>query len=198
MKEAILIASRHVDSLATLQHLLAMFRFAATPPRELRFASPIDSTRVALCDSIGLPMRQESDSTTQFLNVDLEIESSEDLQPIVDEFGEDVSVLFHGKLDRGTWLACFEIMTVLPSARDPDGYIGGFCWLVEQLTPEARRLWDNCHSRKFDIGIQGGSSPAGYQTQIRPDSVSRLAKLGGTVVITIYSPELPRISPESR
>jgi hypothetical protein len=34
----------------------------------------------------------------RYLNVDLEIESKNDLSKIVEEFGEDVSVLHHGEV----------------------------------------------------------------------------------------------------
>jgi len=44
----------------------------------------------------------------RYLNTDLEIESKSDLSKIVDEFGDDVSVLYHGEV-RGYQHASFEI-----------------------------------------------------------------------------------------
>jgi hypothetical protein len=120
----------------------------------------------------------------RFLNVDLEIESSEDLQPIIDDFGESVSVLYHGENGSGFNLASFE---VYPSgARDIDGIIAEFCLYIENLSPEAKEIWDKCFSKRFDAGFQSGDFPRSYKTEIRADIVERVAKVGASIVVTIY------------
>jgi hypothetical protein len=121
----------------------------------------------------------------KFLNVDLEIESSENLQSIVDDFGEDVSVLHNGEWERGFNLACFEIRGLI-FERDVDGIITSFCNLIENLSPESKLIWGKCHSKRFDAGFESGDFPRSYKTEIRADTIERVAKLGASIAITIY------------
>ncbi len=120
----------------------------------------------------------------RFLNVDLEIESSEDLQLIIDDLGKDVSVLHHGDNGSGFNFVSFEVE---PSGeRDIDGIISSFCLFIENLSPDARLIWEKSHSKRFDAGFQSGDFPRSYQTEIRADTIERVAKLGASIVVTIY------------
>ena len=120
----------------------------------------------------------------RFLNVDLEIESSEDLQPLIDDLGENVSVLHHGDNGSGFNFVSFEVK---PSGeRDVDGIISSFCLYIENLSPEAKLIWDKCYSKKFDAGFQSGDFPRSYQTEIRADTINRISGIGASIVITVY------------
>ena len=118
----------------------------------------------------------------RYLNVDLEIESKSDLSKIVEEFGEDVSVLYCGEM-RGYQHASFEMPGNTAGA---DETISHFCWLVEQLTKEAREVWDGCCSRVMDVGYESGTSPQNFRSEIRASTVQRVAAIGASIVITIY------------
>ena len=120
----------------------------------------------------------------RFLNVDLEIESSENLQPIIDDFGEDVSVLYHGENGSGFNLAAFEVN--FSNDNDIDGIVSTFCFLIENLSQEAKEIWNKCHSKRFDAGFQSGDFPRSYKTEIRADTLERVAKIGASIVVTIY------------
>ncbi len=120
----------------------------------------------------------------RFLNVDLEIEALEDLQPIIDDLGENVSVLHHGNNGSGFNFVSFEVM---PSGeRDVDGIISLFCLFIENLSPETKLIWDKSHSKRFDAGFQSGDFPRSYKTEVRADTIERVAKIGASIVITIY------------
>lgn len=119
----------------------------------------------------------------QYLNTDLEIESESDLSKIVDEFDEDVLVLHQGEI-RGYQHAAFEIAGSSGST-NPDDIINYFCDLVDGLSQETRKIWDGCCSRVFDIGYESGSTP-NFQSEIRPGTIERVAKIGAGIVITIY------------
>jgi hypothetical protein len=118
------------------------------------------------------------------LNVDLEIESLENLQPLVDDLGDDVAVLFNGKNGGGYSFVSVELPAL--SDRDIDGLVSSFCHLIENLSPEAKLIWDKCHSKKFDAGFESGSFPRSYRTELRADTIERVAKIGASIVITIY------------
>lgn len=120
----------------------------------------------------------------QYLNTDLEIESGDDLSKIVDEFGDDVLVLHHGEI-RGYQHAAFEIAGSTNSTC-ADDIIDSFCALVEALSDEARATWDGCCSKAFDIGYESGTSAPNFHTEIRAGTVERVAKIGASIVITIY------------
>ena len=122
---------------------------------------------------------------TRYLNTDLEIESKSDLSAIVQEFGGDVIVLHHGET-RGYQLASFEIESGATSA-GADAIINTFCDLVENFSKEAREIWDGCCSRVFDVGYEGGSSPHSFRSEIRASTIQRVAAIGASIVITIYS-----------
>lgn len=119
-----------------------------------------------------------------FLNVDLETESAENLQPLVDDLGEDVSVLFNGKNGSGYSFVSFEIHSL--HERDIDGLVSSFCLLIENLSSEAKLIWDRCHSKKFDAGFESGSFPRSYRTELRADTIKRVAEIGASIAITIY------------
>ncbi len=118
-----------------------------------------------------------------YLNTDLEIESKEDISRIVEEFGEDVLVLHHGEI-RGYQQASFEIAG---SRNGADEVINYFCSLVENLPKEVREIWDGCCSRILDIGYESGTTTPNYRTEIRASTIQRVAEIGASVVITIYS-----------
>lgn len=119
----------------------------------------------------------------RYLNTDLEIESENDLSLIIEEFGEDVSVLHHGEI-RGYQHASFEITGGMNMGADEA--INDFCLLVENLPKEAREIWDGCCSRILDIGCQSGATSPNYRSEIRASTIQRVAEIGASIVITIY------------
>lgn len=118
-----------------------------------------------------------------YLNTDLEIESVHDLSRIVEEFGEDVIVLHHGEI-RGYNHALFEMPTGDIGA---DELINSFCLLVESLPKEVREIWDGCCSRIFDIGYESGLTPHSFRSEIRASTIQRVAQIGASIVVTVYS-----------
>ena len=120
----------------------------------------------------------------RYLNTDLVIESKSDLSKIVQEFGDDVIVLYHGDM-RGYQHASFEIESGGTSA-GADEIINSFCALVEQLPKGAREIWDGCCSRVLDVGYESGMSPLNFRSEIRAPTIQRVAAIGASIVITIY------------
>lgn len=117
-----------------------------------------------------------------YLNTDLELESPNDLSPIVEHFGEEVINLYNGKI-RKHFFASFEISGFCES---PDFIIQQFCQLAESLEGKEKNLWDGCYSRTFDIGYEGGTYPSSYTDEIRVETLERVAALGASLRITVY------------
>lgn len=65
-----------------------------------------------------------------------------------------------------------------------------FITLIEGLTPKAKRLWDHCTKRVFDFGYECDGTPSTFHTRINENAINSMAKVGGSVVVTIY-PSVP-------
>jgi hypothetical protein len=120
---------------------------------------------------------------THFLQVDLEIESHHNLQPIVEGFGDNVFNLYCGE-SQGHYLATFELCGA--SGTDPDSIICSFCTLIESLENEAKKRWESAFTKVFDIGYEGGSEPSSYSSEIRVGTIERIVLLGASIRVTIY------------
>src|SRR5450432_3357145 len=110
----------------------------------------------------------------RFLNVDLEVRGREDLQWLIAEFGEDVVNLHHGQA-QGHFLATFEAGVV---HGDPDSLVGYFCNLVDNLPAELRQKWEGLFSKVFDVGYDSGYGSTSWQSDLRPETVAAVAKIG--------------------
>ena len=120
----------------------------------------------------------------RYLNTDLVIESKSDISKIVQEFGDDVIVLYHGEM-RGYQHASFEVECGGTTA-GADEIINSFCFLVENLPKEVREIWEGCCSRVLDVGYESGTSPRNFRSEIRASTIQRVAAIGASIVITIY------------
>jgi uncharacterized protein (DUF433 family) len=122
---------------------------------------------------------------THFLNVDLEICSPTDLQPLVDAFGKRVFVLHVGRYRR-SYEAFLEVSR---QTKDADGTIRAFCELIRALPRPAKKLWNEAKRRDFSIGIQACHQPSAADFALSADTLQQAAKLGARIVITVYAPQ---------
>jgi hypothetical protein len=122
----------------------------------------------------------------RFLNVDLEIESRGDLSLLVEEFGEDVSVLHYGQI-RG--LNHLRVESGPGSDGDADDIVARLSCLVINLPPEARAVWDACCTRVFDIGYDATGPREAFRSEIRNETIQTIAAIGASIVVTIYPPD---------
>jgi len=119
----------------------------------------------------------------RYLTVDLDIESKQDLAGLVQDLGEDVMVLHNGPAKTFNH-ASFEL--AYDSYSGPDEAISGFCVLIENLSPEARTIWNNCFTRLFDVGFECGSAPNRFWFELRPQTIQRVAAIGASIAMSIY------------
>jgi hypothetical protein len=124
-----------------------------------------------------------------FVNVDLEIESTDDLQYLINEFGENVDVLYHDRLASGNDFVSLEISSNLEKKEnygEADNTVYALCDLIENLPLKLRNIWNKSIKRNFDIGFESGNTEQTFETTIQTKTLKRLAKIGGSVSITIY------------
>jgi hypothetical protein len=119
---------------------------------------------------------------TNFLNVDLDIHSKSDLQPLVSALGKQVHVLWVGRL-KTTYYAHLEVMKI---TKDADQTIRVFCALIQELPRAERKLWNQAKIREFNIGVQGAARPTAYEITLQAETVRAAAELGARIGFTIY------------
>lgn len=119
-------------------------------------------------------------SEITFLTVDLDIESTVDIEPLVREWGDRISVHRLEKVN-GLYYGSFET-----SYSGENEIISEYVDLVFRLSPAAKAVWDNAEGRVFDFGYESGHSPNNFHSYISADSINKLASIGGSIVITIY------------
>jgi hypothetical protein len=136
-------------------------------------------------------MKQNVLDKTQFLNVDLDIRSKSDMQPLVDAMGKKVVVLCVGRFKR-TYQARLELSgSHLPRdahSQSPELFIIKFCKLIRDLPPGARDLWNDAKTREFDIGIESGKPHKFYWFDLSMKALQAALEINAHISVTIYGP----------
>lgn len=129
---------------------------------------------------------------TRFANVDLDIHSQIDLQPLVDALGKRIIELYVGRVRR-----TYEAHLELASGRNqtPTSIIIGLCKLIEALPPAKRKLWDSAKKKSFDIGISAPTRGTHFWGAVSPRAVRAAAEVGAQIAITVYGPMNPAKRP---
>ena len=131
--------------------------------------------------------RTRIEPTTTFLNVDLEVWSTQRLTALVEAFGE--INLFEGAIGR-KYMASFEAAT---SATSVDAIVRALVKRVRALRGPALALWNGASRRSFNIGIQAGEEPFSFELALAPATVKAIEEIRGGVVVTVYG---ARVTPE--
>jgi len=124
-------------------------------------------------------------SDIQFLNVDLEIESKQDIAQLVSDLGKSAMVLHYDK-DETRQLARIEANIDVTS---PDSAINHLCELIESCSRNALKQWLTCTKRTFDIGFQSGKNPKCFNQALHADTLLRISAIGAGIEITLYPAE---------
>jgi len=119
-------------------------------------------------------------SEIHFLNIDLEIESVNDISPLINEWTNRVSIHRNQEIN-GIYYGSFET-----ACSGVESIIEEYISLINGLSPEAKAVWDNSLKREFDFGYESGTTPNNFHSKISSESITKLASVGGSVVITIY------------
>jgi len=125
-------------------------------------------------------------ASIEFLNLDLDIESSDDLTSLLDSFGESVVVMSHEQ--GGVNKLSLELAGV---TGDPNNLVLEYAKLIDALPAAAKSIWDNCSKREMDIGFEcegeTKGAPVGITERLSLESITLLSKLKITLAMTIYS-----------
>ena len=122
---------------------------------------------------------------TRFLNVDLELVATTDLQPLLAHL-EASTIELRNSVDDGKQTVWLELDA---DPVDPDHGIRGFAELIESLPDDLRQHWNRCDDRCLNIGIQSEVTPHASGFGITSETLARIAGLAARLEITVYSPE---------
>jgi len=124
-------------------------------------------------------------TTTQFLNVDLDVYSTSNLQSLITALGKKVFVLHAGR-DKRTYSAHLELAR---DTKNADDAISRFCDLIAALPKAQRDLWDTAKVRDFNIGVQAGMHPHCFEIELEEVTVQAASEIHARIVFTVYAPE---------
>ena len=114
------------------------------------------------------------------MNIDLEIESKEDISLIIEEFGDRVCVMRHDSTEDA------HVAVLETGYCEENEIIAEYLSLIDGLSPAARKLWDNCRKREFDVGYDSGDVPKYFKSILSKESVESIARVEGSIAISIY------------
>jgi hypothetical protein len=120
----------------------------------------------------------------RFLNVDLDLISRSDLQPLVTALEPGVFALHVGR-EKLTYSAHLELSKF---PKTPDAAIRSFAALIQNLSRSQRKLWDTAKVRDFNIGVQSAMQPRTFEIQLTPDTLGIASALKARIVFTVYAP----------
>jgi hypothetical protein len=130
-------------------------------------------------------MSEVVSSPASFLNLDLELESSEDLALLAAELGRRAFVLYSGPISSGYRLSLEPLVDGKLSG-DPSACTEYFLNILEALAPECAVEFRGCRSRVFDYGFDGGLEANPIHTDLASAQLVRIAALDISVRITTY------------
>ena len=124
---------------------------------------------------------------TAFLNVDLDVVSKSPLGSLVSALGRSIVTLYVGPEGR-RHVAHLETGG---NSRDPNRLVRRFVELIRKLPRAEKRVWDRATQREFNIGIQAGVQPHGYELHLDPETVHAAASVGAGIGVTVYAASPP-------
>jgi len=120
----------------------------------------------------------------RFLNVDLDLVSRSDLQPLITALEPGAFALHVGR-EKRTYSAHLELSKF---PKDPDAAIRGFAELIQNLSRAERKLWNTAKVRDFNIGVQSAMQPRTFEIKLTPDTLGIASVLKARIVFTVYAP----------
>ncbi len=120
---------------------------------------------------------------THYLNTDLEIRSRTPVVHLCEEFTGHCWVLYQTLGDDGNWYVTIETNHIENSSAESD--IKTMLAVVPKLSHIARRQWDGCHFRNFNMGFDCGDT-WGYPHLLSVDCIRAVAEAGCSISITLY------------
>jgi hypothetical protein len=124
-------------------------------------------------------MAFEGKSSTEFLNIDLDLRAPSGLEDLLRFLEPSVLVMRQAAQE-----ASIELNA---EASSLEGTLVLWIELIQSLPEPVRAIWDQCEVRSMNIGIQGGIEPHAAYFTIPSETVRQLATLQIEIALTVYA-----------
>ncbi|WP_430911688.1 hypothetical protein [Methylobacterium sp. sgz302541] len=125
-------------------------------------------------------MRSEADAPTRFANVDIDVHGETGVAEFITALGRKAIPMYR----EPTW-ASFELNDTFSDAQS---CLDALTAAIENLSPEARSLWDGFRRRTVNIGVRAGTRPHSTEFGISQTTMAALAAIGCEITFTVYAP----------
>ncbi|MEE3719966.1 hypothetical protein V2H45_24830 [Tumidithrix elongata RA019] len=124
---------------------------------------------------------------TRYLNTDLDLFATVDLTPLAAVFeSQGVFPLHVTRGEDGHWSA---ILETDGQYEEPESSIAAMLSVIEQFDEPERSIWRVLTLCEFNIGYDCGSEPWAFNQGLSNALLQRMAKVGASLRVTLYSPE---------
>lgn len=128
---------------------------------------------------------KKNDQSTRYLTLDIELESEQDMSPLVEHLGEEIFVLCNEKVE-SVFYTSFEPKYFEPEEDIPERHAKHILGLLDKLPDSLREMWNGCRSKIFDFGFDSGYAPCPFFTDLSPATLQGIAAIGASTRVTIY------------
>ena len=119
-----------------------------------------------------------------YINTDLDLVSQSDLKPFASALEAQSLCTLHVENESNLrWVGRFETNV---QYTDPETNISAMLDVIENLNPAILRDWEDCSAKEFNIGYASGRGPKQIVHRLNAQLLSRIARLGASVGITVY------------
>ena len=134
--------------------------------------------------------------TARFIGVQLEIESPRPLGHLFDSFsGAGVVSVDYRESTRGFAVAFEHARSGMST--DPDVQISDFCDTILGFKEHALVVWNGAYRKTFNIGYEIDDSSEFFRSELAPETMERIARVGASVIVAIYPRESGEPASES-
>ncbi len=131
----------------------------------------------------------------KYLNTDLYLESPKSFKKLNDFLNKkDFWALYYGKTN-DKWWGSYE--TCNRPCKTPKKTIEIFLKKLSCMDKTIQKQWDQCNSKKFDIGYECGQKPWAFNDEIPNNIIKKLTELNLGIRITIYPEDKKLITSHS-
>jgi hypothetical protein len=127
----------------------------------------------------------EDTSSANYITLDVDLVSSEDLSPLASYLDKETFILGHQQVE-GLFYLSFEPSLLSRDLNTPESSANLILDVLQDLPAELSNLWKRASSKAFNFGFESGATAPPYISELKPDTLRKIADLGASIAITIY------------
>ncbi|MCV2885503.1 hypothetical protein OE749_12435 [Aestuariibacter sp. AA17] len=118
----------------------------------------------------------------EFLNIDFDLKSKNNINLLVGELKSNLVVMNEGFLEGHSHYS-FELAGL---NGDEQYLLDMYFSIFNDLSEEAKMQWKSCETKNFDFGYEGHLEKSSCQIEISDSMISKMNKMGASFTVTLY------------